>query len=49
MFVKIFNSWPSKGSLVAAYTGICFLLVLKILRKFAVKSSVSDEVGRASS
>ena len=31
-----------KGSLAAAYTGICFLLVLKVLRGFAVKSPVGD-------
>ena len=49
MFVKVFDSWPSNGPLVAAYTGICFLLVLKLLRKFAVKSSVSDEVSGSSS
>ncbi len=34
-----------KESLAAAYTGICFLLVLKVLRGFAVKSPVGDVTG----
>ena len=49
MVMKLCDNCPTKGSLVAAYTGICFLLVLKILRKFAVKSSVGNVVGKASS
>ena len=49
MFVKVFDSRPDKASLIAAYTGICFLLVLKILKKFAVKSSVNDEAVGSSS
>ena len=38
-------NWSDKGSFAAAYTGICFLLVLKVLRGFAVKSPVGDFAG----
>lgn len=37
----------SKNPLFAAYTGICFLLVLKIMRAFAVKRPISDKIGAA--
>jgi Na+-transporting methylmalonyl-CoA/oxaloacetate decarboxylase beta subunit len=41
MWLKNFDKRPNEGLMAAAYTGIFFLLVLKILRGFAVKSAVS--------
>ena len=40
MYVDKAYKHPNMSKLYVAYTGICFLLVLKILRGFAVKSPV---------
>ena len=48
MYVEKVDKHPNMSKLYVAITGICFLLVLKILRGFAVKSPVGKSVDIAS-
>ena len=48
MYVDKAYKHPNMSKLYVAYTGICFLLVLKILRGFAVKSPVGNRFDIAS-
>jgi hypothetical protein len=48
MYTEKANKYPNMSKLYVAYTGICFLLVLKILRGFAVRSPVGKSFDIAS-
>ena len=48
MYVEKAYNHPNMSKFYVAYTGICFLLVLKILRGFAVKSPVGNSFDVAS-
>ena len=48
MYKEKANKCSHMSKLYVAYTGICFLLALKILRGFAVKSPVGETYDIAS-
>ena len=48
MYVEKAYNHPNMSKFYVAYTGICFLLVLKILKGFAVKSPVGNSFDFAS-
>ena len=48
MYIEKAYKYPNMSKLYNAYTGICFLLVLKLLRGFAVKSPVGNSFDIAS-
>ena len=48
MYKEKAYKYPNMSKLYVAYTGICFLLALKILRRFAVKSPVGKSFDIAS-